>query len=985
MFSWGEDSRGGFKLKSGGDHDAPHSLQLSFTLKDLSASNSALAYIKSDGKAFISRMIETQDGRRVKGKPKYVNYKTKIRAVSCGDDFVNLLSDEGHVLCVDIAQSPYTPRALGGLCNIQVSQVACGSQHSVALTKDGQVYTWGQDTSGQLGLGKRRPGASSPQHLRSLSGMPLVQIAAGGDQSFALSVSGNVFSWGRNNCGQLGLGDTTDRQTPTAVHSLNLKKTIAISCGKDHTTILTKDGAVFTFGSGQYGQLGHNSFTDELHPRLVAELSEAKVTKIACGRHHTLVLTESKQVYAFGCGDQGQLGGSQHQPVPLLVPLSQDTTDGQQIRNLYAGGDCSFASEISNEVRMNNVTQNCLEVLIDQWVSGCDAKSLKKIKREIHRIFSSATCLNQSFLKRSHDKHFQTSPKYSGLDLLLARPAFKKLVNRAEVLKEVEDAVMLLLPSLEKKLMNVEGLRIYLILMELLLAIQRHKQHQSTEFAEAVAAAVLRLSSDSLQILGDWWSSLSSSTRMKYVEVWKKAVALLLSCVPDLQNTSVKNLLKVLQCFYNANNRMSGPERIPEKQFCLSFGVEFIQADLILWRLTLDKGVDTVPLLICGFPFVMDLQTKKMAFDMYAEYVKQETVQKIMQQNLLWFIGWPHLQSSEVNLELNLKRAAVLEGTLEQMAVAHPSTFKRRLVVLFDENEHSQLNMKDFFHYVFHDMMKSGMFMFNDSKTLAWFPCKAKEDNTYYLFGVLCGLALYNNSLTYLPFPVALFKKLVNVEPTLEDMKEFQPELEQSLQCILDISTDDDTYLDFSVPWDGMVVELDPENPGKSVTRENKTEFVNAYVSHVFNASVQRVFEEFKRGFFHVIDVDLVMMFRPEELKGIMVGKDIYDWDKVKQDTVYEGVYNEDHHTIQMFWKVFEELTEDLKRALVFFVTGFQRVPILGNITMTVRDLNITDDSDRYLPLGYTCYSLLDLPIYSTKAIMQARLTEALNSKGGFK
>ncbi|XP_075998040.1 putative E3 ubiquitin-protein ligase HERC3 isoform X5 [Genypterus blacodes] len=941
MFSWGEDSRGGFKLKSGGDHDAPHSLQLSFTLKDLSASNSALAYITSDGKALISRMIETQDGRRVKGKPKYVNYKKKIRAVSCGDDFVNLLSGEGHVLCVDIAQGPYIPRALEGLCNIQVSQVACGSQHSVALTKDGQVYTWGQDTSGQLGLGKRRPGASSPQHLRSLSGMPLVQIAAGGDQSFALSVSGNVFSWGRNNCGQLGLGDTTDRQTPTAVHSLNLKKTIAISCGKDHTTILTKDGAVFTFGSGQYGQLGHNSFSDELHPRLVAELSGAKVTKIACGRHHTLVLTESKQVYAFGCGDQGQLGGSQHQPVPLLVPLSQDTTDGQQIRNLYAGGDCSFASEISNEVRMNNVTQNCLEVLIDQWVSGCDAKSLKKIKREIRRIFSSATCLNQSFLERSHDKHFQTSPKYSGLDLLLARPAFKKLVNRAEVLKEVVDAVMLLLPSLEKKLMNVEGLRIYLILMELLLAIQRHKQHQSTEFAEAVAAAVLRLSADSLQILGDWWSSLNSSTRMKYVEVWKEAVVLLLSCVPDLQNTSVKNLLKVLQCFYNANNRMSGPERIPEKQFCLSFGVEFIQADLKLWRLTLDKGVDAVPLLICGFPFVMDLQSKKMAFDIYAECFKQETVQKIMQQNPLWYMGWPHLQSSEVNLELNLRRAAVLEDTLEQMAVAHPSTFKRPLV--------------------------------------------AKEDNTYYLFGVLCGLALYNNSLTYLPFPMALFKKLVNVKPTLEDMKEFQPELGKSLQCILDISTDDDTYLDFSVPWDGMVVELDPENPGKPVTRKNKTEFVNAYVSYVFNASVQRVFEEFKRGFFHVIDVDLVMMFRPEELKGIMVGKDIYDWDKVKQDTVYEGVYNEDHHTIQMFWKVFEELTEDLKRALVFFVTGFQRVPILGNITMTVRDLNITDDSDRYLPLGYTCYSLLDLPIYSTKAIMQARLTEALNSKGGFK
>ena len=78
---------------------------------------------------------------------------------------------------------------------------------------DGQVYTWGQDSSGQLGLGKRELGANSPQHLRSLSTIPLVQIAAGGEQSFALSVSGGVFSWGRNNCGQLGLGDTTGTES----------------------------------------------------------------------------------------------------------------------------------------------------------------------------------------------------------------------------------------------------------------------------------------------------------------------------------------------------------------------------------------------------------------------------------------------------------------------------------------------------------------------------------------------------------------------------------------------------------------------------------------------------------------------------------------------------------------------------------------------------------------------------------------------------
>nr|XP_029502142.1 probable E3 ubiquitin-protein ligase HERC3 isoform X2 [Oncorhynchus nerka] len=90
----------------------------------------------------------------------------------------------------------------------QVIQVACGDHHSIALTQDGKVFTWGQNSRGQLGLGKGEPRTLSPQPLKSLSGIPLAQITAGGDHSFALSLSGAVFGWGKNGAGQLGLGDT---------------------------------------------------------------------------------------------------------------------------------------------------------------------------------------------------------------------------------------------------------------------------------------------------------------------------------------------------------------------------------------------------------------------------------------------------------------------------------------------------------------------------------------------------------------------------------------------------------------------------------------------------------------------------------------------------------------------------------------------------------------------------------------------------------
>ncbi|KAM7396240.1 hypothetical protein PAMP_019297 [Pampus punctatissimus] len=548
-------------------------------------------------------------------------------------------------------------------CCLRQADFSVWDQSTRLPFPDGQVYTWGQDSRGQLGLGKKKHGANSPQQLRSLSSIPLVQIAAGGEQSFALSVSGGVFSWGRNDCGQLGLGDTTDRHTPTLVHHLNMKKTTHISCGMDHTAILTKDGVVFTFGSGQHGQLGHNSFRNELHPRLVAELWGAKIIKIACGRHHTLVMTDSRRVYSFGCGEQGQLGHGEesHPSVPLPVQLPQDTTDVPQITNIYAGGNCSFATCSSNEEvhkesnsdSMSNIAQHCLDGLIDNWTSDHNSKSWKKTKQQIKKMFSSASCMNQSFLDRRNDKHFQTSQKYSGLNLSVARLAFQKLVKKDDVWAEVEAAVTHLISSLVEKPVGVEGLRIYLLLIEFLSVMQKHKRQPSTNLAGAVAAAVVRLSADNLQVIVDWWSSLSSSTMVKYVNVWKQTLSAILSSFPVPRNTGVKNLLLILQCMYNKEHQQ-----------------------LFGW---------------------------------------------VPQIN-------PHF------FELKLKRASLLEGAFKQLAAADHSALKKPLVVYFDEDPKlTDVYKRDFFHHLFHEMVSanSGMFMFNDSKTLAWFP----SNNAVYEFG----------------------------------------------------------------------------------------------------------------------------------------------------------------------------------------------------------------------------------------------------------
>uniref|UniRef100_A0A3Q2QXT1 Uncharacterized protein n=1 Tax=Fundulus heteroclitus TaxID=8078 RepID=A0A3Q2QXT1_FUNHE len=156
---------------------------------------------------------------------------------------------------------------------------------SLRVSPGGQIFSWGQNRYGQLGLGLTGQSISTPQLVQSLQGIPFAQLSAGGAHSFALTLSGAVFGWGCNKFGHLTLiWSFPDRCFPALLKSLRSQSVIYVSCGEDHTAVLTKEGGVFTFGAGGYGQLGHNSTNHEINPRKVFELMGNVVTQIACGR-----------------------------------------------------------------------------------------------------------------------------------------------------------------------------------------------------------------------------------------------------------------------------------------------------------------------------------------------------------------------------------------------------------------------------------------------------------------------------------------------------------------------------------------------------------------------------------------------------------------------------------------------------------------------------------------------------------------------------
>lgn len=127
----------------------------------------------------------------------------------------------------------------------------------------------------------------------------------------AVSTGGAVFSWGTGLWGVLGLGDTAVRLLPAEIDSVfGDDGVVMVACGRSHTAAVAADGSLYTWGDGQYGQLGRANLpsSHSTVPRLVDAFADEGVHMVACGNFHTLAVTQTGALYTCGCGERGRLG-----------------------------------------------------------------------------------------------------------------------------------------------------------------------------------------------------------------------------------------------------------------------------------------------------------------------------------------------------------------------------------------------------------------------------------------------------------------------------------------------------------------------------------------------------------------------------------------------------------------------------------------------------------------------------------------------------
>jgi alpha-tubulin suppressor-like RCC1 family protein len=194
--------------------------------------------------------------------------------------------------------------------------VSCGSLYTAVLKNDGTVWTFGRNSSGQLGTG----GYVSTT-IAAPTGMGDIKaLACGGDHTMVLKEDGRVFGCGTNSSGHLGLGDNSTRLSFVQVTDIS-NNAMAIGCGQSHTLVTKNDGTVWTFGANYKGQLGDNTFTDRNLPVQAVGITNAIAA--TGGNAHSLILKGDGTVWAFGNNAQGQLGDGTNtdRRVPTQVPL----------------------------------------------------------------------------------------------------------------------------------------------------------------------------------------------------------------------------------------------------------------------------------------------------------------------------------------------------------------------------------------------------------------------------------------------------------------------------------------------------------------------------------------------------------------------------------------------------------------------------------------------------------------------------------------
>lgn len=332
---------------------------------------------------------------------------------------------------------------------------------------------------------------------------------------------------------------------------------------------------------------------------------------------------------------------------------------------------------------------------------------------------------------------------------------------------------------------------------------------------------------------------------------------------------------------------------------------------------------------------------------------------------------------------LKVRRSHLVSDTLVQLSRSVGS-LKKPLKIVFEGEEGLDQGgvQKEFFLTLFKELFSSSFGLFAQTETnngVYWFTSSTSFDSgegsrlaEYRAIGLILALSIYNGVIANIGFPSVFFAKLLNprYKPTMSDLKESFPDVASSMESILAYEGDDLEDV-FGLTWSVTVprigsshqeIELVPGGADLPVTSTNVKEYIDAHLAYLLDHSIAPAMDALADGFSTVMGTALMSLFRPNDLELLLCGSSELDVSSLRAIAEYIE-FEHDDPVIHKFWNILDGMTAEEQRAVLFFVTGSDRVPIDGASKLQFVIQRNGPDTHR-LPTASTCFNRLLLPAY---------------------
>ncbi|MGD9605684.1 MAG: leucine-rich repeat protein [Bacilli bacterium] len=296
------------------------------------------------------------------------------------------------------------------ITTIKVYDDITSSGHYMALTSQGRLFAWGNNTSGQLGDGTQNAKLvpiEITSYFNLLANEVIIDVAVGSAHNIAITSHQRVFSWGKNNFGQLGDNSTVDKLLPTDItgnFAFSSSDLIAqIDSAGNHNFLRTQSGVIYSWGYNFYGQLGNGDKINQLLPvNITSQFSLANgeiIQDIDTSSSHTFAISNLNHVYSWGNNQNAQLGYQTTMITPYQMDNQLSLQTSEFVLDVSVGASYSlvltssgrvlaFGSNSAGQLGANS-TDQAISVPTDitsLFVTSADDKIVKIIAGRYHAI-----------------------------------------------------------------------------------------------------------------------------------------------------------------------------------------------------------------------------------------------------------------------------------------------------------------------------------------------------------------------------------------------------------------------------------------------------------------------------------------------------------------------------------------------------------------------------------------------------------------------